>query len=456
MKTAISLGWDCGPSVYSVENGLRVKKEQGYKTCPFDWMITNYNGIIECIKDDFKFLCDPEYLKVITITDKYNYLNFPINSTVIVNTKYKFIMNHESSGHGNLFKDEGWPKGKYHFEMNNFEELIIRYTNRIKNFKYYMENEYEVTFVISKVNNTIETNKELDKIVREKYPNTKIDFLLIEEERKEIFMESIFLAKQIDKYCLYSVEDDYKVCFMIANKYIRNYPSFIDHYVENIQNCYKNSLILIIDNNSDNFEDINIRLKKYENNNLVIITNTSESKFELGAYKFGINYIINNNLLSKYDYYIFTQDTFVLKNKFDFYKFIENNVFACPIKCHIDDNFNRHSNDYYDPLVSTLLHKLNLQNNINDLRLCWANSFVLHNSKVKQFYELVKDIITKNKTDACLVERLLSPILYTLNNYKNYTLDNIYTEQEIYDLWSIDVKNTNTHYHFMKKLTNKH
>lgn len=453
MKISISLGWDCGPSIYGVENGLRSIKSEGYKTCPFDWMITNYDGIIECIKDDFKYFCLPEYLRVVTITDKYNYLNLPINSTIIVNTKYKFILNHESSGHGNLYLSEGWEKGKYHFEMNNFEELIKRYNRRIDNFRYYMTNDFEITFIISKVNNSVETNKELENTIRNKYPDKKINFVLLEETRKEIFLESIFFSKQIDKYC---IEDNYKVCFVIANKYVKNYPSFIDYYVENIQRFYKNSLILIVDNNSDNFEDIYFRLEKYQNNNLKILINESESKFELGAYKFGIKYILTNNLLANYDYYIFTQDTFVLKNKFNFNNFIDNNTFACPIKSHINDDYNRHACDYENPFIKTLLTNLNLENRVNDLRLCWANSFVLHNSKVKPFLDIVIDIITKNKFDACLCERFLSPILYKLNNYKNDTLENIYGEEEIGPLWNVDVVKTESNYCFMKKLTNKH
>lgn len=453
MKVAISLGWDCGPAIYSVENCLRLRKSQGYRTCPFDMMVSNYNGIIDCINDDFKYLCSPEYFKVITVTDKYNYLNFPINSTIIVNTKYKFILNHESSGHGDLYLSEGWEKGKYHFEMNNFEELIKRYNRRIDNFRYYMTNDFEVTFAISKVNNANETNKELENTIRNNYPNTKINFLLLEEEKKEIFFEGIYFTEQINKYC---AEDDYNVCFMIANKYIKNYPSFIDHYVENIQKYYKNSLILIIDNNSNDLEDIYFRLEKYKNNNLKILINDSESKFELGAYKFGINYILTNDLLADYDYYIFTQDTFVLKEKFDFHNFIDNSIFACPIKSHINDNYNRHSHDYENPFTKTILNKLNLENKINELRLCWANSFVLHKSKIKPFLELVINIITKNKEDACACERFLSPILYKLNNYKNDTLENIYTEEEIGPLWNIDITKSESKYCFMKKITNKH
>ena len=41
---------DCGSAMYGVINNLRTKKEHGYKTCPFDLMISNYNGILEMYK----------------------------------------------------------------------------------------------------------------------------------------------------------------------------------------------------------------------------------------------------------------------------------------------------------------------------------------------------------------------------------------------------------------------
>jgi hypothetical protein len=244
MKTAISLGWDCAPAGYGIENNLRKTKADGYKTCPFDMMITNYNGIIDCINDNFKYFCSPEYLKVITIKDEYYYLNLPLGSTILVNTKYNFVMNHESSGHGDLYKVNAWPKGKFHFEMNNFEEFIKRYEKRIYNFRYYLDNDYEVTFIISKINNTPENNIDLENTIKNKYPNSKVKFELIEETRQEIFYEGLDFMMKINSYYKYVI-DDYKLCFVIANKYIKNYPSYLDHYIENIQNYYKDSLIII-------------------------------------------------------------------------------------------------------------------------------------------------------------------------------------------------------------------
>ena len=52
-EEGISLGQNCHSAIVGVSMGLRKTKQNGYKTCPFDEMVTNYKGIIECIKDDF-------------------------------------------------------------------------------------------------------------------------------------------------------------------------------------------------------------------------------------------------------------------------------------------------------------------------------------------------------------------------------------------------------------------
>lgn len=62
MKVGISLGWTCYSAQYATENNIRKFKKDGYKTCPFDKMISNYKGLCQCIQDDFKYFCDPNYL----------------------------------------------------------------------------------------------------------------------------------------------------------------------------------------------------------------------------------------------------------------------------------------------------------------------------------------------------------------------------------------------------------
>ena len=47
-----------------VKEGIRNKKENGYLTCPFDMMVSNYQGIVDCFNDDFKYFCDDNFLEL--------------------------------------------------------------------------------------------------------------------------------------------------------------------------------------------------------------------------------------------------------------------------------------------------------------------------------------------------------------------------------------------------------
>ena len=115
-------------------------------------------------------------------------------------------------------------------------------------------------------------------------------------------------------------------CFVIAHRYVRGYISYIEHYIDNITKFYENALIIVVDNNSPYKDDV---LDKFKNkNNIILLDNNIEHKFEQGAYLVGVNYILENNLLNKYDYYVFTQDTYILKNKYNFDILIDNDVFA--------------------------------------------------------------------------------------------------------------------------------
>jgi hypothetical protein len=172
----ISLGMNCDAAVWGVENGVRMTKAKGYKTCPFDEMISNYPGLIECIKDNFKYFCDPNYLTLIETTDV----------PYIYNTKYKFIYNHESPGHANLHITEKWPEGKNHYINNNYKHFIERYTQRIQSFRNYLScSKNVITFIISRYN-TLQTDLvELHEALRMHYPNLSyhIKPLFITNER---------------------------------------------------------------------------------------------------------------------------------------------------------------------------------------------------------------------------------------------------------------------------------
>jgi hypothetical protein len=245
-----------------------------------------------------------------------------------------------------------------------------------------------------------------------------------------------------------------KICFIIATKYNRNYKSYLKFYVDNIQKFYKDSYILIIDNNSKYVNDIILLFQEY--NNLKIIINNSDCKFEIGAYNEGIRYILNNNLLEKYDYYVFSQDNFVLKNKYDFNLLSNNNILACSFNHW--DNFQYNSdNNYSDPTVITILNKLNIFDKLNEYNLAWCSSFIIHKSKILHYYDIVKDEILTTRADSCKSERYLSGILYYLNNYKYVSICGDIATPSIlgYDCWNVDIENDNLTNYFIKRVQQK-
>jgi hypothetical protein len=74
--------------------------------------------------------------------------------------------------------------------LDNFKEFTTRYNNRIQNLKNYLNSgEYNILFIIGKVNNTSDNCKELDEIIKEKYPNLNYSFIYLEESRHGIFNE---------------------------------------------------------------------------------------------------------------------------------------------------------------------------------------------------------------------------------------------------------------------------
>jgi len=245
-------------------------------------------------------------------------------------------------------------------------------------------------------------------------------------------------------------EDNYRVAFIIAAKYYRNYQSYLQYYVDNIQKYYKNSFTIIVDNNSKYIDDIKKKLENYKS--LVILTNNTECKFEVGAYKVGIQYLIDENIINNYDYYVFTQDTFVLKKKYDFNELISKNVLACSIGTY--DNSVWYG--YMESEVSQhVLKKLNLQNSLDKLAFCWCCSIILHKSKVEEFLDITKDIVTVNRSQSESSERYLAAIIYHLNNFWNY--DGIYNLYRIkYDFNSVDILNDDSMPEcFVKRLQQK-
>ncbi len=177
MSEGISLGWNCNSATQGVNNGLRRKKADGYMTCPFDKIISNYKGIIQCIKDDFISFLDTDYLEVKNIVP----YSGGASENFIYNKKYKFVFNHESPGHANLYITENWEKGINHFVMNNFEEFINRYRARIQNFKNLINSDKHINFLITRPKTKKEDLYELTDVLKNKYPNLSFDYIIFEK-----------------------------------------------------------------------------------------------------------------------------------------------------------------------------------------------------------------------------------------------------------------------------------
>ena len=165
----ISLGKDCLAASFGVFNKIRLSKIRNYKTCPFDLMISNYEGIIKCILEDFKNFTNPEFL----IYD----------GNIILNNYYNFKFNHETPNHGNLCQVEKWIEGENHFINNNFFNFIKRYDDRILNFKNYLNDKRNfIKFIISIDDKNIYENncKDLKEAIYFKYPKLKYSIIIIE------------------------------------------------------------------------------------------------------------------------------------------------------------------------------------------------------------------------------------------------------------------------------------
>ena len=169
-KMYISLGTNCSSAVKRAKDYNFTSIN--YNTCPFDLMVSNLEGIIQCFTDDFKFFCDTKYLE-------YNFNKPAEDSNIFSNIYYKFGFNHEQPGHANLYLSEKWPGlNKYHFVENNFKMFIERYKRRINNLYTYINNYQNIEFIIT-FENTNKNHilfKNLKDLLEKKFPKNKFTY----------------------------------------------------------------------------------------------------------------------------------------------------------------------------------------------------------------------------------------------------------------------------------------
>lgn len=167
----ISLGWNCHSAGYGVASGIRKRKREGYLTCPFDEMISNYPGIVACIDDGLDALYDTKYLSV----KKMPASQWLSGDTIVHHSKYNFLFNHESPGHADLYSKQGWAGGSNHYVFNDFEKFVERYHRRVENLKSYLTCGEHVIFILTRHNTVANDLNALHQVLAKRYPNLVYD-----------------------------------------------------------------------------------------------------------------------------------------------------------------------------------------------------------------------------------------------------------------------------------------
>jgi hypothetical protein len=229
----VSLGFLCDSRTH-IQNHYGLNKNNGYLTCPFDLMMSNYKGVIDCINDNFKYFCDLEYIELKEI-------HSIIDELWIYNKKYKFLFNHESPEHADLYIKQGWTNGKNHFIINNFEEFIKRYERRINNFRNYLNSGSHIVFIIYRYNNNLDDLNELYNTIHNNYPNLSFEFKLLQDTNHErIYCHQLMFG--------FNDEDLYNEQNRFLNTHKFNYlhndfnPNIFTNFQEENKNLIDNDL----------------------------------------------------------------------------------------------------------------------------------------------------------------------------------------------------------------------
>jgi hypothetical protein len=225
------------------------------------------------------------------------------------------------------------------------------------------------------------------------------------------------------------------------------WESYLNYYVNNIFEYYESPLVVIVDNNSKYKEDIFQNLDK--KNDVVLLDNDIESKFEMGAYQVGLRYLVEKQLYNEYDYVLLTQDNFIINKKLDFNKLIDDNVHACPINSYYPDG-------ELKGICDSVLGRLGMNDNLDKITFCWCSSFIIGKKNVIKLYEITKEIKQTVRAESCAAERYLARIIWELNDYKNHDIDgDIRDLKDKYDCWTVNPYDRGINSFFIKKVQQK-
>jgi hypothetical protein len=153
--------------------------------------------------------------------------------------------------------------------------------------------------------------------------------------------------------------------------------------VVNIQKLYSNAFIVIVDNQSEYVIDIKNVLSEYEN--VVILDNDSNSKYELGGYIYALKWLRTRDLISQFDYFIFSQDTMILIHKYDMNLLKQNNVKACSL-VEFDEKNSSQRGHIPEHDKKRFLEPIGLYNELENITLCWGSNFICVQDKIEPLY----------------------------------------------------------------------
>ena len=234
--------------------------------------------------------------------------------------------------------------------------------------------------------------------------NSNIEHYYHEYPREKYYNKTM---KIVDK----SFDND-KLCFILANNYMKTSIPIIQQQLDTIRNWYANSFIIISINDADNLDEIYKTFMNYTN--LIILSNTSDHKYELGAFYIAINWLIDtNNLVFKN--YIFMQNNLVLQHKYNFDVLQKYDIKCCRFFPHFE-NINcisyaeKHNRHLYKN-IPDILKTLNIKNEANMINICCNFNCIINDENILKFYEYIKLCKITNKYDYEVYERVMGYIL---------------------------------------------
>ena len=174
MKLYISLGYNCDPRKY-IKHRLGLNKVNGYNSCPFDLCITPFESLYKCIETDFQYFFDD--LRLIPGACAHGRSNDDLQNKHNITNHYNIIFNHEGSTHSHLFNNG--KNDDLFYIRNNFEKFKERYSSRINNFRNYIREYDNITFIIKRNDETDNTYNltALNNLMKEKYSNKNINII---------------------------------------------------------------------------------------------------------------------------------------------------------------------------------------------------------------------------------------------------------------------------------------